>query len=108
MKASSDRTDTRKDVCYVELNALAIQLERLLYMFFDCETGPELRGRHDCAGHAALAQGLGVEFAFPTQTCTLVISLAGDARMFDAIPMPPPNNLALRKPKRSVVRRSIR
>ena len=66
-----DRTDTRKDVCYVELNSFGdSSLNVLLYMFFDCETwADELRGRHELMlDILRLAQGLGVEFAFPTQT----------------------------------------
>ena len=85
-----DRTDTRKDVCYVELNSFGdSSLNVLLYMFFDCETwADELRGRHELMlDILQLGQGLGVEFAFPTQTLHIVDqALAGDRpTAFEAI-----------------------
>ena len=85
-----DRTDTRKDVCYVELNSFGdSSLNVLLYMFFDCETwADELRGRHELMlDILRLAQGLGVEFAFPTQTLHIGDqALAGDRpTAFEAI-----------------------
>ena len=85
-----DRTDTRKDVCYVELNSFGdSSLNVLLYMFFDCETwADELRGRHELMlDILRLAQGLGVEFAFPTQTLHIGDqALAGDPpTAFEAI-----------------------
>ncbi|MAV54671.1 MAG: hypothetical protein CMJ28_01795 [Phycisphaerae bacterium] len=69
-----ERSDTRKDVCYVELNSFGdSSLNVLLYMFFDCPTwADELRGRHELMlDILRLAQGLGIEFAFPTQTLHL-------------------------------------
>ena len=85
-----DRTDTRKDVCYVELNSFGdSSLNVLLYMFFDCETwADELRGRHELMlDILRLAQGLKVEFAFPTQTLHIGDqALAGDRpTAFEAI-----------------------
>ena len=85
-----DRADTRKDVCYVELNSFGdSSLNVLLYMFFDCETwADELRGRHELMlDILRLAQGLGVEFAFPTQTLHIgEQAVAGDRpTSFEAI-----------------------
>ena len=84
------QVDTRKDVCYVELNSFGdSSLNVLLYMFFDCETwADELRGRHELMlDILRLAQGLGVEFAFPTQTLHIgEQAVAGDRpTSFEAI-----------------------
>ncbi len=66
----ADRSDTRKDVCYAELNGFGdSSLNIMLYMFFECEDWTaELRGRHELMlDIIRLAHELGVEFAFPTQ-----------------------------------------
>ena len=66
----ADRSDTRKDVCYAELNGFGeSSLNIMLYMFFECKDWTaELRGRHELMlDIIRLAHELGVEFAFPTQ-----------------------------------------
>ena len=66
--------DTRKDAFEVHLNAFgASALEILLYTFFTNDNwSGELRQRHSLAlDILRLAEHLGVEFAFPTQTLFL-------------------------------------
>ena len=66
----ADRSDTRKNNCYAELNGFGdSSLNIMLYMFFECEDWTsELRGRHELMlDIIRLAHELGVEFAFPTQ-----------------------------------------
>ncbi|MAW42213.1 MAG: hypothetical protein CMJ30_07375 [Phycisphaerae bacterium] len=66
----AERSDTRKDVCYAELNGFGdFSLNIMLYMFFECKDWTaELRGRHELMlDIIRLAHELGVEFAFPTQ-----------------------------------------
>jgi MscS family membrane protein len=63
--------DTRKDYFQVYGREFAsASLEVLLYVFFTCpDWGTELQARHRLfLDILRLAQGLGVEFAFPTQT----------------------------------------
>jgi MscS family membrane protein len=66
--------DTRKDYYHVYLNQFsASSLDILLYIFFKVpDWGAELRARNDFfLGILRLAEELGVEFAFPTQTVHL-------------------------------------
>jgi len=62
---------TRKDAIYVYLNSLgASSLDVLLYLFFDTkEWNTELQSKHQLAlAFLRLAERLGLDFAFPTQT----------------------------------------
>ncbi|MCA9414732.1 MAG: mechanosensitive ion channel family protein [Candidatus Omnitrophica bacterium] len=66
--------DTRKDYFHVYLNQFsASSLDILLYVFFKVpDWGAELKARNDFfLGVLRLAEELGVEFAFPTQTLHL-------------------------------------
>lgn len=77
---------TRKDVYHVYLNSFdSSSLSVLLYMFFKTpDWATELRERHRLAVDILrLAQSLGVEFAFPTQTVHLFKEEhpAADARL---------------------------
>ena len=68
---------TRKDYFQVYVNDLgASSIDILLYMFFECTDWPtELRERHRLLTDIMrVAQRLGVQFAFPTQTCLLYTS----------------------------------
>ncbi|MEM1206681.1 MAG: mechanosensitive ion channel family protein [Acidobacteriota bacterium] len=65
---------SRKDAFEVHLNRFsASSIDILVYMFFDCpDWSVELQSRHRLAlDIMRLAQDLGVEFAFPTQTLFL-------------------------------------
>jgi len=75
-----DHPYTRKDYYHVWLNRFgAHSLDVLVYVFFETpEWGTELRERHRLMlDIIRLAEKLGVEFAFPTQTLHLVRAKAG-------------------------------
>jgi len=66
-----EHPDTRKDYYQVHFNDMgASSLEILFYIFFDVPTwGDELKARHEILlSVMRLAEELGVNFAFPTQT----------------------------------------
>lgn len=88
-----DHPNTRKDVFHVYLNKFGPHsLDVLIYIFHECpDWATELAERQRfMLDVLKMAQGIGVEFAFPTQTLHVIPEEEDGSRMLEDSPQTPP------------------